>query len=188
MEEYKEAKIWDYFLRLVNVQEYKLSEKQENIQLLAYSVASFVIPMVLKQPQVLVGSFVNMMLILAALNLRGKKLLPVIILPSLGVLAGGYLFGGLATSLVYLLPFIWIGNAILVLAVKHFKLHEKKNFFLTLGIGAAAKAGFLFGITFLLVSLSVVPAAFLTAMGALQLVTAITGGALAFTVQKAKLI
>jgi hypothetical protein len=187
MEEYKEAGIWDYFLRLVNVQEYKLSKKQESIQLLAYSAASFVIPMVLKQPQILVGSFVNMMLILSALNLRGKKLLPVIILPSLGVLAGGYLFGGLAASLFYLLPFIWIGNTILVLAFKHFKLHEKKNFFLTLGIGSAAKAGFLFGVTSILVSLSIVPVAFLTTMGALQLVTAITGGTLAFTVQKARL-
>jgi hypothetical protein len=126
------------------------------------------------------------MLILTALNLKNRNILPAIMLPSIAAAAGGYLFGGFTMYLIYLIPFIWLSNAIIVLAFKQFRLQKNKNFFLTLGLSSAAKAGFLFGITFLLVSLSVVPAVFLTAMGLLQLATAFTGGVLAFAVQKVK--
>jgi hypothetical protein len=44
----------------------------------------------------------------------------------------------------------------------------------------------LFGITFLLVSISILPAIFLTAMGILQLGTALTGGVLAFVIHNSK--
>jgi hypothetical protein len=186
MEEYKQANTWQYLWKLLDVQEYRLSNRQENLELVIYSVFSFAVPLLLKQPQFLVGSFVNMMLILAALNLRGKKLIPVIVMPSLGVAAGGYLFGGITASFIYLIPFIWIGNAIIVLIFKQLMLSMKQNFLITLGIGSAAKAGLLFGITSLFVALSIIPAAFLAAMGLLQLTTVITGGACAFAMQKAK--
>jgi hypothetical protein len=128
-----------------------------------------------------------MALILAAINLKGKKLLPVVIFPSLGALAGGYLFGGLTSALVYLIPFIWIGNTILVLSFKYFKLLKRQNFLITLVIGSVLKTCFLFGITALLVSLSVIPHAFLTAMGLMQLLTALAGGLFAFIAQKTAL-
>jgi len=182
--EYKQANFW----KLLNSIEYKLSSKQETIELIVYSLISFFIPLVLKQPQLLVGTVVNAMLILAALNLKGKNVLPIIMLPSMAVAAGGYLFGGFTAYFIYLIPFIWLSNTILVLAFKYFKLQKNNNFFLTLGISSVAKAGFLFGITFLLVSLSIVPEMFLTAMGMFQLVTAVTGGIFAFTVQKIKRI
>lgn len=186
MEVYKKVNFWGYILRLINVQDYKLSNKQENIELVAYSLMAFMIPFIFKHPQILVGALVNMVLILAALNLRGKNILPVILLPSLGALAGGFLFGSLTFYLIYLIPFIWIGNTALVLAFKYLKLKNNQNFFLTLGFGSAAKTGFLFGVTFLLVSLSIVPNVFLVAMGAVQILTVVTGGLLAFTVQEMK--
>ena len=93
---------------------------------------------------------------------------------------------GLTIYLLYLMPIIWIGNSILVFVFKHFNLQKKKNFFLTLGIGAVTKTSLLFGVTFLLVSFAIVPSNFLIAMGTLQLFTALTGGVLAFTVQRIK--
>jgi len=178
--------IINYFQKIVNVREYELNSRQEKIELLVYSIVSFMIPFVIKQPQFVVGTFVNMMLILAAMNLKGKKILPIIIIPSIAAFLGGFLFGGLTIYLLYLMPIIWIGNSILVFVFKHFNLQKKKNFFLTLGIGAVTKTALLFGITFLLVSFSIVPFAFLIAMGALQLFTALTGGVLAFAVQRIK--
>jgi hypothetical protein len=170
MGEYKLSGFWAYLRKL------------ENAEFVAYSVISFFVPMLIKHPQVLVGSLVNMVLILSALNLHGKKLIPVIVLPSLGALAGGFLFGDLTIYLIYLIPFIWLGNAALVAIFKYLKLNSS----LRLGIGAATKTALLFGVTLLLVSFSIVPQIFLTAMGAMQLVTAMTGGLLAFTVQELK--
>jgi len=178
--------IANYFQRLVNSNEYELNSRQEKIELIVYSVISFVIPFVLKQPQFVVGTFVNMMLILAAMNLKGRKILPMIIIPSIAAFLGGFLFGGLTIYLLYLMPIIWLGNSILVFVFKHFSIQKKRNFFLNLGIGAITKTALLFGMTFLLVSLSIVPSAFLIAMGTLQLFTALTGGILAFAVQKLK--
>ena len=158
---YKKTNIWDTIVRLVHLQELNISRVNENVQLFVYAAASFFIPVLLKHPQILVGTFVNLALVLAALNLRGKKLLPVIIFPSLGALAGGYLFRALTPSLIYLIPFIWAGNALLVLSFKYFKLHKKQNFFLTLAIGSVLKSGFLFAATLLLVLFTVIPQQFL---------------------------
>jgi hypothetical protein len=53
-------------------------------------------------------------------------------------------------------------------------------------IGSSVKAGFLFLAAFVLFKLGLVPVVFLTAMGVIQLVTALGGGVLAFGVQAVK--
>jgi len=176
---------YDYVHGIFHRQEYSISNIQELIELAVYSALAFFVPMFLKQPQFLVGSIVNMALVLAALNLRGIKLLPIILFPSLGVLAGGYLFGGFTIYLVYTLPFIWLGNALIVLAFKWLQLQHKMHFFNVLLISAAAKAAVILGAVFVLVSLAILPSAFIS-MGALQLFTALVGGTMAFAVQRIK--
>ena len=169
-----------YIFKLSNLQEYNYSAVYENIEMIAYSVLSFFIPFLLGHPQYLVGIIVNACLIAGALNLRGYKLLPVILLPSLGVLTAGLIFGPLSIFLVYFIPFIWLGNAILVFSFKYFKLQKQKNYLLTLIIGTALKSGFLFLSAVVLYALGVVPVMFLTAMGLIQVVTALGGGAAAY--------
>lgn len=185
MEEYKDAGFFKKIYRLFGLQEFSLSSRNEFIQFIACSLASFLIPFAFHQ-QIFVGAAVNMLLVLAALNLRGIKLLPVIIFPSLGVLASGYVFGGMSIYLVYMIPFIWLGNAIIVSAFKYLKLHKKQNFAMALGIGAAVKTALLFSAAFLLVYFAIIPVSFLAAMGIFQLVTALIGGTAAFAVQKIK--
>ena len=85
-----------------------------------------------------------------------------------------------------MIPFIWIGNSILVYAFKKFNLALKVNKWVTLVIGTLLKAGFLFGIAFLLVKLSILPTPFLTAMGIMQVYTALLGGVVAFSVHGIK--
>ena len=109
-----------------------------------------------------------------------------IIAPSLGVLSRGLIFGGFTIFLVYMIPFIWIGNAVLVYTFKWLKLRLKMNYFLTLAIGAGVKSGFLFLSALLLYKLGLVPVVFLTAMGVMQLITAVSGGIAAYGFQAVK--
>jgi len=152
------------------------------------SMVGFFLPFVLGHPQILVGIIVNAMLIVGATYLKGHKILPLILLPSLGVLTAGVIFGTYTVFLLYLIPFIWLGNAIYVYVYKYANAtkHKLKNNFLGIGIASILKAGFLFGVTFILVSLAIVPPMFLTAMGVLQLVTALIGGVVAVGIVKAR--
>jgi len=167
-------------------QEYSLPRIQEYVEMLLYATISFSLPFLLGHEQLLVGSVVNCALVLAALNLKGARLLPVIILPSIGAYLAGLIFGVASGALLYMLPFIWLGNAVLVLCIKYLILDKKANRIAALGIGATAKAAFLFLSAFVLLSFSMVPAAFLTAMGVFQLMTAMMGGAAALGIQMAK--
>jgi riboflavin transporter len=169
-----------YIYRLSSLQDYALGSIYQNIEMVVYSAVCFFVPFFLGHPQLLVGAAVNAALIAAALNLKGYRLLPVIMIPSLGVLTKGIIFGPLSIFLIYFIPFIWIGNTILVMSFKYFRLHKKHDYMTTLLIGALLKSGFLFMSALVLVKLGAVPAMFLTAMGAIQLTTALLGGAAAY--------
>jgi hypothetical protein len=176
----------EYMYKLAELQDYAMSNVYENIEMVAYSAVCFFLPLLMGHPQIVVGIAVNAMLVTAALNLKSYKLLPVILLPSMGVLSRGILFGPLIKFLIYFIPFIWAGNAILVFSFKHFKLKKKMNYWLTLAIGTVLKSGFLFLSALVLYKLSIVPAVFLTAMGLMQATTAILGGAAAYGIHYAK--
>jgi hypothetical protein len=150
-----------------------------------YFFVGFLVPFTLGHPQLLVGTLVNATLVLAALKFdSNKKILPLLFAPSLGVLARGLIFGPMTPFLVIMLPFIWTSNAILVYLMKNLHKDKEKNYGISLGISALAKSGFLFSVAFILVSVSVLPAVFLTAMGIVQLTTALSGGILAFALYK----
>ncbi|KKR00996.1 MAG: hypothetical protein UT26_C0037G0021, partial [Microgenomates group bacterium GW2011_GWC1_39_12] len=83
-------------------------------------------------------------------------------------------FGPFTIYLVYFLPFIWVGNYLLMYVAK-------SSSFL---VAALAKSLFLFLIAYIFVSLHIVPKIFLTAMGILQLVTALVGGIAAIGISK----
>jgi hypothetical protein len=167
-------------------QEYSLTRAQEYLEMAIYSVIAFSLPFILGHEQLLVGSFVNCALMLAALNLKGARLLPVIILPSIGAYLAGLIFGVASPALLCMIPIIWAGNALLVLCIKYLVLDKRTNRVAALGMGAAAKAAFLFLSAFALLSFGAVPAAFLAAMGIFQLATALLGGAGALALQEMK--
>ena len=156
----------------------KLVQVSQNLRIFIYFPIAFLIPFLVGHPQMLVGTIVNAMLIVSALELDTKKTLPIIFAPSLGVLARGLIFGPFTPFLAMMIPFIWIGNALLVLGIKF--LNKKTNYWISLGLAAGAKAGFLFSVALTLVSLSILPAMFLVAMGWMQLLTVISGGIVAF--------
>lgn len=170
----------------LNKREYEFSHLQENVEMGVYAALSFFVPFFLSHPQMFVGTIVNAALVMAAFNLRGKKLLPVIMLPSIGVLSAGVLFGQFTSALLYMIPMIWLGNAILVFGIKEFVLHRKMHKLAGLGLGAIAKTVFLFMGAYAMINFGLLPAAMLAAMGMMQLQTAVLGGVFAISVQHLK--
>ena len=153
------------------------SELVETIECLSLCVIAIAIPLLFQQPQLLVGSLVNWTLIMAAVHLRGwHRILPLVMLPSIAAVTGGFLFGASTIYLLIFMPFIWIGNLTLVFIMKLLYVDQSRYFAVALPIAAAAKAGILFCIALLFVTLQLVPPMFLMAMGITQFITAVLGG------------
>lgn len=168
----------EYLNKIYNESLFDVGVIEENMQMIFYSLLAFFLPYFLGHPQWLVGIIVNAYLILGATYLKGYKLLPVIVLPSIGVLTAGLIFGSYTVFLLYLIPFIWIGNAVYAYSYKHLQFVKMNKIFSVIS-ASVLKSTFLFLSALLLVSLEVIPAMFLTAMGILQLVTALAGGVIA---------
>ena len=173
-------------MQFLNKKEYSLSNLRENIELTIYSFLVFFVPFFMHQNQLFVGIIVNMSLVLAALNLKSWKILPLIVLPSAAVLSRGLLFGTFTPFLLYMMPFIWIGNTMLIIFIKKLYVENRFNQLLSLAIGSISKAGFLFMVAFLFVNVNILPVLFLTSMGIIQFYTAIAGGLLAFSINHIK--
>lgn len=169
----------------LNKQQYELKYSREVFELVMYCVIAFFIPL-FSSSQLITGTVVNFLLIIGALNIRKYKLIPIIVMPSLGVLFFGMLFGKFTMFLIYMLPFIWFGNSLLIFVFKFFNLAKRMNYFSTLFIGASIKAGVLFFSALILFKFGIVPIMFLTAMGIMQFYTALLGGGLAFSYQTLK--
>jgi len=145
------------------------------------SVSSFVVPFYLGYPQWLVGTLVNAFLFLSVVFLPKNLFFPLIVLPSLGVLARGVIFGSLTPFLIYFLPFIWLGNLILILS---FRKMYNFNYIFSLIASATAKFLFLTLIANIYFRFSIVPQMFLQTMGILQFLTALAGGIISLIVFK----
>jgi hypothetical protein len=152
---------------------------RENIEFLIYSMVCFFAPFFLGHPQLVVGIVVNAALILGARDLNNQRLLPLIFMPSLGVLSRGVIFGPLTPFLIYMLPFIWIGNALMVFLFRKFR--DKAA---ALAVSATVKTAFIALSALILISLSLIPAALLFSMSVLQITTAVAGGILALSISK----
>ena len=135
---------------------------------------AFCVPLLFNGSQIITGSIINTLLFISAAKLSKRTLPFIAVIPSLGAVSNGILFGPFTIYLVYFLPFIWVGNYLLMYVAK-------SSSFL---VAALVKSTFLFLIAYLFVSLNIVPKIFLTAMGVLQLGTAFIGGIAALGISK----
>ena len=156
-----------YTLDLLNG---KILEKAA-IKLITVNVLLFVIPLMIGDPQLLVGSIVNFLLIYIAINFKENKLLPAIFLPAIASLLRNTLLGSLTVYLAVLLPFIWVANGLFIFLIRGL-VKNKHKLVTGLFVSAVAKAIFLFVCTLALVSVFHFPSVLLIAMGILQLATA----------------
>lgn len=149
-------------------------------------VLAFAIPLFISGPQWFTGTVVNTLLFLVvSQKLEQKNWLSVAILPSLAAISHGLLFGKFTPFLLYFLPFIWIGNLLLM-----FSFNKLAKFFpITLSIifSSVIKSFWLYLFALLFFQLKIVPSVFLTSMGIFQLFTAIFGGFIAIKLVNNKL-
>lgn len=168
------------------------TEKNNVIQALILGILAFLIPTFLSgmivgifgetsvisnNSQFIVGSIVNILLITAAINVKGfKNIIGIVTMPSISTILSGYVFGTASTFMVYMIPAIWVGNFLLIYAYKFFMINKNMNVFLAGVIGVIFKVTVIFGF-FELISLfgifpSKVASMLQVAMGFNQLITA----------------
>jgi len=150
--------------------------KNEWFEIALYATLLVLVPLLFHQ-QLVTGTLVNAILIKAALDYRPIRILLLSLVPSAAAFAGGFLFGPLTPMLLYMMPFIWVGNISLSLIVRKMFIKRRINYALSSIAAAAVKTLILFASAFTLFSLALVPVAFLTAFGILQLFTALGGAA-----------
>lgn len=143
---------------------------------------SFLIPFLISGPQLLTGTLVNCLLILGTRFVDKKNLLFISVLPSIAAVLNGLVFGKFTIFLVYFLPFIWLGNFILIKSILYLK--EKLSLSLSVALGVVLKTAILFLTAFIYFNFKLVPEIFLTAMGVFQLATGMIGGILFLGINK----
>jgi hypothetical protein len=151
--------------------------KEEWIQITLLTILSISAPLLIRSPQLLVGSIVNFVLFFSAKRYGFKKSLPSILLPSLVAYSSNILFKGATPFLLYFLPVIVLGNSIYVLLGKYIK-----GGFTSVFVGSVCKALLLYIFAVVFVNELGLPKIFLTSMGVMQLYTAIIGGGLALRI------
>jgi len=161
-------------MELLHKQTLKQLLIDENIQITLLSLTAFLVPFILKQPQLLIGSIINFILIFSISRYDLKKIIPILFLPSIATFLNGVLFGSFTVYLAYLLPFIILSNLIYILAFKYIT-YKYVNIF----CASLLKACFLFSSAYILFNTIHIPEIFLTTMGLVQLYTALIGGILA---------
>ena len=150
-----------------------------------YGLFLFLVPL-LPLNQFVVGAVVNALLIKSALEFSSKKIFLLSFIPSTAVVTGGILFGNLTPQILFMIPFIWAGNALLMYLTREFHLNQKKSFLYSTLLAGVGKTTLLLSVALILFSQNLVPLIFLTMFGIIQLVTSQAGAVLVYASKKAQ--
>lgn len=161
-----------------------ISEKKEFLDIMFYSILAFIIPFLFKRPIELIFMITNIVIFLTAFNIKGKKIFFVVLLPAVGAFIGSSISRDMTFIIPMFIPIIWVGEAILVFAIKWLYLYRDINFFLVLFIAATTKYLFLTVFAYIFIMNSLAPPTFMLAMGKIQLIAALIGGAMAYFIVK----
>ena len=169
------------------------TKKVTNIMLtILIAIGAFVVPTFLakiiplgKYQQIIVGTIVNMSLILTALYTKGTiKTIIIATLPSISTILGGVLLGGMTLYSKTMIPAIWIGNFAFILLYKTLYVNKKLPYVASAIIAIIIKASIIYlGFTIMVNAMTVpemVKQTLNTSMGLTQVITATSGSALAF--------
>ena len=180
------------------------SKKSEIFQTVVIAVLAFLVPTFLAQlinasfgvgsviannSQIIVGTVVNTILVISALNLKGwNKTIFVVTMPSISTIMSGYVFKTASIYMVWMIPAIWLGNFILILSFKYIMIKRNSSYFITAIIGIIGKVAIIFGIFMLLKAFNIFPVKMISnlqkAMSLIQLITATLGSSFAFVIYK----
>jgi hypothetical protein len=180
------------------------SKKSEIVQTIIIAFLAFVVPTFLAQlintffgagsviannSQIIVGTVVNTILVISALNLKGwNKTIFVVTMPSISTIMSGYVFKTASIYMVWMIPAIWLGNFVLILSFKYIMIKRSSSYFIAAIIGIIGKVAIIFGIFMLLKAFNIFPVKMISnlqkAMSLIQLITATLGSLFAFVIYK----
>ena len=189
---------------ILNKVEKDFSKMSEIVQTIIIALIAFVAPTFFAQliklvfgtesiitanSQLIVGSIVNTVLVISALNIKGwTKNLFIITMPSISTILSGYVFKSASVYMTWMIPAIWLGNLALILSFKFFKTTKQKNYFFAAIIGIITKVTIIFGFFNILNLFNIFPEKIVlnlqNAMSFTQLVTATIGCIIAFVIYK----
>ena len=137
-----------------------------------------------KNQQLIIGSIVNMSLILTALYTKGTvKTFAIATLPSVSTILGGLLFGSMTLYSKTMIPAIWLGNFAFIFLYKFLFVHKRINYPVSAIIAIITKVAIIYlGFTIMTLTMTVpdmVKETLNTSMGLTQLITATSGSILA---------
>lgn len=179
-----------------------ISKLNEIVEMILISLGVFFTPLIVPQilsfvfgassflatnSQFVVGAIVNTCLIIAGINAKGlKKMLCVVFLPSISALLSGCVLHISAIYTVYMIPFIWIGNFLLLILFKYLFVHKNINYIITSVCAILAKCAVIFAGYNIFVYANVIPQnskvaqMLFASMGINQIITAVLGSIIAF--------
>lgn len=135
---------------------------------------AFLIPFLISGPQLLTGTLVNCFLILGIKFVDKKNHLIIAIMPSVAAVSNGLIFGKFTPFLVFFLPFICLGNFVLIKSIIYLK--DKLPLSFSVIFGVILKTIILYFSALIYLKFNLVPGIFLTVMGVFQLITGFVGG------------
>lgn len=135
---------------------------------------AFLIPFLISGPQLLTGTLVNCFLILGIKFVDKKNHLIIAIMPSVAAVSNGLIFGKFTPFLVFFLPFICLGNFVLIKSIIYLK--DKLSLSFSVVFGVILKTIILYFSALIYLKFNLVPGIFLTVMGVFQLITGFVGG------------
>ncbi len=193
--------------KCLNSAMYNLSKKYEILQWVGLSILIFLVPMIIPQllitifgttswiatnSQYVVGTIVNLALVIAAINVKGfKQIAGLITLPSISAIGSGLIFKSASIFTVYMIPAIWIGNFTFVYLYKKLWMQKKINYILTAIVAILVKAAIIYLFFRVLALIINIPTPMFTAlnlsMGMNQLITATIASIIGFGISKIKI-
>ncbi len=181
-------------IKILNEQLVDTKKATNIIVTILIAIGAFVVPTFLakiiplgKYQQLVIGTIVNMSLILTALYTKGTvKTIAIATLPSMSTILGGVLFGGMTLYSKTMIPAIWIGNFAFVLLYKALYVNKKLPYIVSAMIAIILKVSIIYlGFT-IMVNVMTVPEmvkqTLNTSMGLTQAITATSGSLFAFLV------
>ncbi|MFA4946310.1 MAG: hypothetical protein WC607_02080 [Candidatus Micrarchaeia archaeon] len=155
----------------------KNSFARENALVFVGAFAAFFVPF-LGLNQFATGTAVNALIAFAIVKRGWLAAAPFVLLPSLGALAYGVLFGSFTPFLAFFIPAIWAGNAAYAWVIKAFSGAKG------VALGALAKTALLSACFALAYLAGLAPLALAGAFTWMQFATALTGGGVALAAQR----
>lgn len=143
-----------------NLNYINLTKKMEIVEIFLITIGAFLTPFIIPQllqliagresfiatnSQYVVGTIVNIALILTGINIKGnKKIIGIITLPSISAICSGFIFKTASIYTVYMIPAIWFGNFALIYLYRKIFVEKQKNYILASIVAIIAKVAIIF--------------------------------------------